>query len=130
MLQILLLQCSLLMIDAVKEANPALNDSDVFDIICHVAYGQKPLTRKERADNVKKRNYFAKYEGKAREVLEALLEKYADQGILNMENLDTLKLNPFAQIGSPVKIVKLFGGKEQYFAAISELEKQLYQNIA
>jgi type I restriction enzyme R subunit len=118
------------MIDAVKEANPALNDSDVFDIICHVAYGQKPLTRKERADNVKKRNYFAKYEGKAREVLEALLEKYADQGILNMENLDTLKLNPFAQIGSPVKIVKLFGGKEQYFAAISELEKQLYQNIA
>ena len=118
------------LIDAVKEANPALNDSDVFDIICHVAYGQKPLTRKERADNVKKRNYFAKYEGKAREVLEALLEKYADQGILNMENLDTLKLNPFAQIGSPVKIVKLFGGKEQYFAAISELEKQLYQNIA
>lgn len=118
------------LIDAVKEANPALNDSDVFDVICHVAYGQKPLTRKERAENVKKRNYFAKYEGKAREVLEALLEKYADQGILNMENLDTLKLNPFAQIGSPVKIVKLFGGKEQYFAAISELEKQLYQNIA
>ncbi len=118
------------LIDAVKEANPTLNDSDVFDIICHVAYGQKPLTRKERAENVKKRNYFAKYEGKAREVLEALLEKYADQGILNMENLDTLKLNPFTQIGSPVKIVKLFGGKEQYFAAISELEKQLYQNIA
>ncbi|MBR4913079.1 MAG: DEAD/DEAH box helicase family protein [Bacteroidales bacterium] len=118
------------LIDAVKEANPSLNDSDVFDIICHVAYGQKPLTRKERAENVKKRNYFAKYEGKAREVLEALLEKYADQGILNMENLDTLKLNPFTQIGSPVKIVKLFGGKEQYFAAISELEKQLYQNIA
>ena len=118
------------LIDAVKEANPALNDSDVFDVICHVAYGQKPLTRKERAENVKKRNYFAKYEGKAREVLEALLEKYADQGILNMENLDTLKLNPFAQIGSPVKIVKLFGGKEQYFAAISELERQLYQNIA
>lgn len=118
------------LIDAVKEANPTLNDSDVFDIICHVAYGQKPLTRKERAENVKKRNYFAKYEGKAREVLEALLEKYADQGILNMENLDTLKLNPFTQIGSPVKIVKLFGGKEQYLAAISELEKQLYQNIA
>lgn len=119
-----------ILIDAVKESNPVLADSDVFDIICHVAFGQKPLTRKERVENVKKRNYFAKYEGKAREVLEALLDKYADQGVLNMENLDTLKLNPFAKIGSPVKIVKLFGGKEQYFAAISELEKEIYLNIA
>lgn len=118
------------LIDAVREVNPALNDSDVFDIICHVAFGQKPLTRKERANNVKKRNYFAKYEGKAREVLEALLDKYADQGILNMENLDILELNPFAQIGTPVKIVKLFGGKEKYLEAIADLEQQLYIKTA
>ncbi|MBO2523643.1 MAG: restriction endonuclease subunit R, partial [Bacteroidetes bacterium] len=118
------------LIDAVPEVNPALNDSDVFDIICHVAFGQKPLTRKERANNVKKRNYFAKYEGKAREVLEALLDKYADQGILNMENLDILELNPFAQIGTPVKIVKLFGGKEKYLEAIADLEQQLYIKTA
>jgi type I restriction enzyme R subunit len=113
-------------IDAVREANPALKDSDVFDIICHVAYGQKPLTRKERANNVKKRNYFAKYEGKAREVLEALLDKYSDQGVLNLEDPNILTLNPFASIGTPVKIIKLFGGMDGYKQAINELEKQLY----
>jgi type I restriction enzyme R subunit len=113
-------------IDAVREANPALKDSDVFDIICHVAYGQKPLTRKERANNVIKRNYFAKYEGKAREVLEALLDKYSDQGVLNLEDPNILTLNPFASIGTPVKIIKLFGGMDGYKQAINELEKQLY----
>lgn len=118
------------LIDAVREVNPVLNDSDVFDIICHVAYGQKPLTRKERAENVKKRNYFAKYGEQARQVLEALLDKYSEQGILNMENLDILELNPFAQIGTPVKIVKIFGGKQKYLEAIAELEQQLYQNAA
>ena len=118
------------LIDAVKEANPVLNDSDVFDVICHVAYGQKPLTRKERAENVKKRNYFTKYGDQARQVLEALLDKYSEQGILNMENLDILELNPFKQIGTPVKIVKIFGGKKQYLEAIADLEKQLYINIA
>lgn len=119
------------LIEAVREANPALNDSDVFDIICHVAYGQKPLTRKERAEKVKKRNYFAKYGDQARQVLEALLEKYSEQGVLNMENLDILKNDPFKGIGTPVKIVnKIFGGKEKYLEAIAELEKQLYLNIA
>lgn len=119
------------LIEAVKEANPSLNDSDVFDIICHVAYGQKPLTRKERAEKVKKRNYFAKYGDQARQVLEALLEKYSEQGVLNMENLDILKNDPFKGIGTPVKIVnKIFGGKEKYLEAIAELEKQLYLNIA
>ena len=119
------------LIEAVREANPALNDSDVFDIICHVAYGQKPLTRRERAEKVKKRNYFAKYGEQARQVLEALLEKYSEQGVLNMENLDILKNDPFKGIGTPVKIVnKIFGGKEKYLEAIAELEKQLYLNIA
>ena len=118
------------LLEAVREANPALNDSDVFDIICHVAYGQKPLTRKERAENVKKRNYFAKYGEQARQVLEALLDKYSEQGILNMENLDILKLNPFAQMGTPVKIVRIFGGKQKYLEAIADLEKQLYLNVA
>lgn len=119
------------LIEAVREANPALNDSDVFDIICHVAYGQKPLTRKERAEKVKKRNYFVKYGDQARQVLEALLEKYSEQGVLNMENLDILKNDPFKGIGTPVKIVnKIFGGKDKYLEAIAELEKQLYLNIA
>lgn len=119
------------LIEAVREANPVLNDSDVFDIICHVAYGQKPLTRRERAEKVKKRNYFAKYGEQARQVLEALLEKYSEQGVLNMENLDILKNDPFKGIGTPVKIVnKIFGGKEKYLEAIAELEKQLYLNIA
>lgn len=114
------------LIDAVREARPELRDSDVFDIICHVAYEQKPLTRKERANNVRKRNYFAKYEGKMREVLEALLDKYADQGVLNLEDPQMLRLDPFSRIGTPVGITKLFGGPEGYKAAIRELEQQLY----
>jgi type I restriction enzyme R subunit len=119
------------LIEAVREDNPALNDSDIFDIICHVAYGQKPLTRRERAEKVKKRNYFAKYGDQARQVLEALLEKYSEQGVLNMENLDILKNVPFKELGTPVKIVnKIFGGKDKYLEAIAELEKQLYLNIA
>lgn len=118
------------LIDAVRERNPVLNDSDVFDIICHVAYGQKPLTRKERVENVKKRNYFAKYGEQARQVLEALLDKYSEQGILNMENLETLTLDPFTQIGTAVKIFRLFGGKQGYLNAIAELEQQLYLNAA
>lgn len=118
------------LIDAVREANPALGESDVFDIICHVAYGQKPLTRRERAARVRKRNLFAKYGDAARQVLEALLDKYSEQGILNMENLDILELNPFKQIGTPVKIVRLFGGKKEYLAAVAELEQELYQNVA
>ena len=118
------------LIDAVREANPTLAESDVFDIICHVAYGQKPLTRRERAAKVRKQGLFAKYGEQARQVLEALLDKYSEQGILNMENLDILELSPFKQIGTPVKIVKLFGGKQEYLAAVAELEQELYQNVA
>ena len=118
------------LIDAIKEVQPSLQDSDVFDVICHVAYGKKPLTRRERANNVRKRNYFAKYEGKAREILEALLDKYAEQGVLNMESLEMLKLDPFKQLGQPTKIVRYFGGKEKYYQAIYELEQQLYLDAA
>jgi len=101
-------------------------EMDVFDLILHAAYDQPPLTRKERAENVKKRNYFAKYSGKARNVLENLLDKYADGGIENIEDLTILKINPFDEIGSPSEIISLFGDKENYLTAIKELESQIY----
>lgn len=116
-----------ILIDAVREANPALKDADIFDIICHVAFDQQPLTRRERANNVKKRNYFGKYEGKAREVLEALLEKYAENGILDFEKANILEIPPFNLIGKPTKIIKLFGGPAKFEQAIKELEQQIYK---
>ena len=115
------------LVDAVRQKNPALADADIFDIICHVAFDQPALTRRERANNVKKRNYFAKYEGKAREVLEALLEKYAEHGILNFESADILDHAPFNKIGKPQKIVRLFGGMDEFNKAIAELEKEIYK---
>lgn len=102
-------------------------DYDAFDLVAHVAFGQKPLTRRERAENVKKRNYFARYEGKARAVLEALLEKYADEGLTNLEDPNVLKVQPFDNYGTPVEIVKAFGGKAKYEQAVKELEQDLYQ---
>lgn len=99
---------------------------DPFDLICHVAFDQKPLTRKERANNVKKRDYFAKYGEKARVVLEALLDKYADEGIENIESMEVLKLRPFDEHGSLMEIIKSFGGKKQYLQAVQELERQIY----
>lgn len=99
---------------------------DPFDLICHVAFDQPPLTRKERAEQVKKRNYFAKYSGAARQVLEALLDKYADTGIESIEDMQILKIDPFSQIGAPLELVKAFGGKPGYQQAIHELEDQLY----
>ncbi|NQT55697.1 MAG: DEAD/DEAH box helicase family protein [Desulfobacteraceae bacterium] len=102
-------------------------DFGPFDLICHVAYGQPPLTRKERAENVKKRNYFAKYEEKARLVLESLLDKYADEGVENMEDMNVLKLQPINQHGTLTEIIKSFGGKEKYLEALKELEDQIYQ---
>lgn len=114
------------LIDAIRANNPELAQADIFDIICHVAFDQKPLTRRERANNVKKRNYLAKYEGDARKVLETLLDKYADNGILELEQNEILKLNPLDKIGTPVKIMRLFGGRNGYEKAIKELEQQLY----
>lgn len=105
-----------------------MEDVDDFDFICHIAYGKKPLTRKERAENVKKRDVFNRYGAEARKVLEALLDKYANDGISQLENRMVLKLDPFSQMGSPANIAKLFGGNKQYFSAVKELENLIYNN--
>lgn len=100
---------------------------DLFDLICHVAYDQPPLTRKERANNVKKRNYFTKYGAQTRKVLEALLDKYADEGITNIESIEVLRVNPFNEFGSPTEIINEFGSKEKYMQAVRDLEIELYK---
>ena len=105
-------------------------DYDAFDLVCHVAFDQPPLTRRERAERVKKRNVFAKYGDKARAVLDALLQKYADSGITSVESLEILKVDPLTSFGTPVEIVNLFGGKPAYLAAIRELESALYPRAA
>jgi type I restriction enzyme R subunit len=99
---------------------------DPFDLICHIAYGRKPLTRRERAEQVKKLDYFTRYGATARKVLEALLDKYADEGIANLESPEVLRIAPLNRFGSPVEIVQTFGGKAQYQQAIRELERNLY----
>ena len=102
-------------------------DFDPFDLICHVAFAQPALTRRERANNVKKKNYFTKYGDNARAVLDALLDKYADEGVANLESMEILKIKPFDQFGSPVEIIKSFGGKKQYVEAVKELENRIYE---
>jgi type I restriction enzyme R subunit len=115
-------------IELPKLAEEVGKDYGDFDLICHVAYGAKPLTRRERADNVKKRDYFAKYGEKTRAVLEALLEKYADEGVLTIESSKVLKLTPFDRMGTPVEIINdVFGGKLNYETALQELEQQLFE---
>lgn len=99
---------------------------DAFDLICHVAFDQPPLTRRERAEQVKKRNYFTKYGEQARQVLESLLEKYADTGIENIEDIKILTLDPFKNMGTASELVSAFGGKPAYIAALQELEMNLY----
>lgn len=101
-------------------------DFDAFDLICHVAFDQPPLTRRERANKVKKRNYFAKYGEQARQVLESLLDKYADTGIANIEDIKILTLDPFKNMGTASELVLAFGGKSGYLAALQELEQHLY----
>jgi type I restriction enzyme R subunit len=111
-------------------ANDVGRDIDPFDLICHVVFDQPPLTRRERAEQVKKRDYFTRYSDDAQNVLNALLDKYADQGIAEIESLQVLKVQPFDQLGAPKEIVKtLFGNKKQYEAAITELETALYDQI-
>jgi type I restriction enzyme R subunit len=105
-------------------------DYDAFDLVCHVAFDQPPLTRRERADRVNKRNVFAKYGEQARTVLHALLDKYAEAGIRSVESLEILKVDPLSEFGTPVEIVRLFGGKEAYLSAIRELETELYREVA
>ncbi len=107
-----------------------MEEVDDFDFICHIAYGKKPLTRRERAENVKKRDVFNKYGEQARKVLEALLDKYADGGISQLESRTVLRLDPFRQMGSPANIAKFFGGNQQYISAVKELEQLIYSNIA
>ncbi|MBN3002559.1 DEAD/DEAH box helicase family protein [Chromobacterium alkanivorans] len=102
-------------------------DLDPFDLICHIVFGQKPLTRRERADNVKKRDYFTRHSGTARKVLEKLLDKYADEGIANIEKVEVLRTPDFASLGSPVELIRSFGGKPQYQTALRNLEQALYQ---
>jgi type I restriction enzyme R subunit len=102
-------------------------DFDPFDLICHIAFEAKPLTRKERANQVKKRDYFAKYGKKARLVLEKLLEKYADDGLLTIESTEVLKLDPLNKLGTPLELIKAFGSKQKYLEAVIELEKELYK---
>ena len=105
-------------------------DVDDFDFICHVAFDKKPLTRKERANNVKKKDFFSKYSGIAREVLESLLDKYMNTGIYEIEKTEILKLDPFQKLGKPAKIAGYFGGKAGYMQAVKELEKAIYADEA
>lgn len=100
---------------------------DPFDLICHIAFEMPALSRKDRADNVKKRNYFTKYSAKAQVILSNLLDKYADDGLLTIESMEVLKLKPINELGTPVELIKAFGGKPQYELAIKELEQELYK---
>ena len=111
-----------------KEQN--MEDVDDFDFICYIAFNQKPLTRKERADGVKKQDFFNKYNGIAREVLEVLLDKYKNQGITEIVNMGVLRLDPFMKLGKPTKIVSYFGGKEGYINAVADLQDAIYNNGA
>lgn len=112
------------------KADQNMVDVDDFDFICHVAFDKKPLTRKERANNVKKRDFLSKYSGVAREVLEALLDKYMNTGIYEIEKTEILKLDPFLKLGKPAKIAGYFGGKSGYMQAVKELEEAIYSEEA
>lgn len=114
-------------IESLKEEKN-MQDVDDFDFICHIAYDKKPLTRKERAENVKKHDFFTKYSGVAKDVLEALLDKYMNQGIQEITNIDVLKLEPFIKFGKPSRIIKKFGGKDLYINAIRDLQNAIYEN--
>lgn len=98
-----------------------------FDLLCHVAWDQPPLTRKERAEQVKKRNYFSKYSEQAQQVLQALLDKYADEGVAAIEEPQVLTIAPFSQLGTPIELLRAFGGRDQYQKAVHELEQALYE---
>lgn len=113
-----------ILLDALKEE--VGKDLDEFDLILHIAYDQKPLTRSERAKKVKQDDYLSKYSGVARKVLEALLDKYKDEGRFDFDDVKVLKLKPFDEFGNPMKIAKAFGGKKQFQQAAKELEDNLY----
>lgn len=105
-------------------------DLDPFDLVCHVAFDRKPLTRRERAENVKKRDVFSKYGGQARAVLDALLAKYADEGILNLDDTNVLKIKPFSEMGTPIQLVNSFGGRESFERAVHAMQAAMYEETA
>jgi len=105
-------------------------DLDPFDLICHVAFDAKPLTRRERADNVKKRDVFTKYGPQARAVLDALLAKYADEGVLNLDDANVLRIAPFSSLGTPIELVRSFGGMPGFEKAVHDLQSELYRDTA
>lgn len=117
-------------LDELAEQVAGGKDYDAFDLVCHVAFDAPPLTRRERVQQVKKRNVFGKYGDKARAVLEALLQKYAETGITSVESMDILRVEPLRAFGTPVEIVRLFGDRGTYLAAIRELEAALYERAA
>jgi type I restriction enzyme R subunit len=127
--QVILEELSELGIDMqiLSNAVPKSDELDAFDLIAHIAWDQKPLTRRERANNVKKRNYFAKYGDQSRAVLEALLDKYADHGIADIEDAAILELPPFDEFGGK-RIIRydIFGGPDEFSKALTELEQELY----
>ena len=105
-------------------------DLDPFDLICHVAFDAKPLTRRERAENVKKRDVFSKYGDQARAVLDALLAKYADEGVLNLDDANVLRIAPFTELGTPVQLINAFGGRDGFVKAVHDLQSALYREAA
>lgn len=118
------------LIAAVRDENPALADKDEFDIICHVAFDGKPLTRRERVDGVKKRGYLNKYKGEALQIIETLMDKYAETGIVDIEDNSILNLPDFTRFGKIPRIMKTFGGPDAYRTMLAELEEQLYLQSA
>ena len=117
-----------LVLDAIAEELG--KDLDPFDLICHVAFDAKPLTRRERAANVKKRDVLNKYGEQARAVLDALLAKYADQGVFNLDDVSVLRIPPLTELGTPVQLINAFGGKDKFVAAVHDLQAALYQETA
>jgi type I restriction enzyme R subunit len=116
--------------DLIKDVSKKLGaEPDPFDVICHIVYDQPPLTRKERAEQVRKNNYFSQYQGASRQVLDALLQKYTDTGIESIEDVKILTLAPFTQIGAPMELIDAFGGKPGYTEAVRSLEQELYRKI-
>jgi len=115
-----------ILLEALREEIPNGKEYDAFDLILHIGYGKRPLTRSERAKKVKKDSYFDKYGKQAREVINALLEKYSDEGIENLEDAEVLRVTPLNKFGRPLQIMKMFGGKLQYAKMIKELEKRIY----
>ncbi|MCR9062046.1 MAG: restriction endonuclease, partial [Rhodobacteraceae bacterium] len=113
-------------LDAIREELG--KDLDPFDLILHVAFDRKPLTRRERAENVTKRDVFGKYGDEARAVLERLLTKYADEGVLKLDDTGMLKISPFTELGTPVQIIKMFGDKAGFESAVREMQSELYED--